>query len=492
MRDLLLAVLLLTVPLAGCLDGEEAYTLEAPTQPASGLLLTYEIDRGDGPETQQLMVYDRPTGPGYDLVVYNGTRTIDSPFSELAASGAPRALEWKGFVSFPLIDGESYEAEAVAAVREATVGVEALDNATEPFEGQRSFRLTATGPDGQGLATVEYLEQPTIPSKIEITAGEDTETWRLVEMTEHPGWNQPPKWTLGRWWTYDAITRVEGGALAADNMTMVFTERAPGQQGIQHAFLNTVELEDREAALPFHQLRSSDLASQSGLLNPLISKMWSWPLGESTTWAGTTLVGTDDRRFSTTVELVRGYTLPDDTRTVALRVEAELLETGRIVGSWTYAPLVAFLTELELRQVPDEPPQLDWELQAWGETYHGPMELPRSRSLAPRETYKGPANVTLNLTVEDPIEIVEVRGFVGRTQDGSPDNRLTLRDPNGTVHYELDEDAFSRDTGFSFAEARPAQVGNWTLSMELKEGTSVLLTGVRGIWAEVVQKDYRS
>lgn len=491
MRRLLLAVVLLTVPLTGCFDGQPGYTLDSPDAPGSGLLLTYEIDQGDGTEIQQLMTYQRPDGPGYDLLVYNGTRTVESPFTELHAKSSPRAPAWAGFLQFPLADGESYQADAVAAVEDATVSVEALDNATAPFDGRRAFLLTATGPEGETLATVEYLERPTIPARIDIQVEDHEETWRLVAMDQHPGWNEPPAWKLGRWWTYDATTRVETGALTAEDMTMVFSERAPGSSGVRQAFLNTVELEDREAALPFHQIRTSDLASQSGILTQLVSKMWDWPLKDGLSWGGTTFMDGEDKQYSAAATLERDHTLPDGTVTLAFEIEMQLAEDGRTIGAWTYAPLVGFFTELNLQQVEDDAPQLDWQLEGWGTGYHGPMELPRTRTLLASQTHTGPANLTLNATVEDPIEVVEIRGFAGRSEGASPDNRVRLVDPNGTVRYRIDEDDFSLRTGFSFVERVPASTGQWSVEMDLQDGTSIALQHVRGIWPETVEKDFR-
>lgn len=492
MRGLLLALVLLAVPLTGCFDDEPAYTLEGPDPPNTGLLLTYEIDQGDGTEIHQLMAYSRLTGPGYDLLTYNATRLLDSPFTELSAQGSPREAEWGGFVTFPLVDGESYQPSGVAGVRDATVTVEAMGNATAPFDDRRAFRLTATGPDGATLATVELLETPTIPARIEIQVDGEQETWRLIDLEENRGWNQPPLWKLGRWWTYDAVTRVETGVLAAENMTLVFNERAPGSQGIQHAFLNAVEFDHRQAALPFHQIRTSDLASQAGLLNPIISKMWDWPLEHQAAWSGTTLIGSEDKRYTAAPTLVRGYTLPDGVRTVAFEIDARLVEDGRTLGTWTYAPLVGFLTEITFRQEPDQAPRLDWELKGWGTGYHGPMEIPRTDTLLGRTSYQGPTNVTENLTVGDKVEIVEIRGFVGRSQGASPNSSLVLQDPNGTVRYALDAGDFGSDTGFSFAEVVQASPGTWTLGLDLEEGTTLLVTSVRGIWPEVVQQDFRS
>ncbi|MDX1611522.1 MAG: hypothetical protein R3185_04070 [Candidatus Thermoplasmatota archaeon] len=476
-RALLLACFLLSVPLTGCLDGgAPAQELSAPNAMQTGLVLTYELDQGDGANEQSFFVLSRG-GSGYDLLPWNVTEPgLESPFLAVSEQLTPRSQRWAGLIQFPLVDGATYETRAsgepvYAGTEEVTVEVSWQANMTSPQGPAEGWQLVAENEAGEEVARIHLLSNPTVPSLIEVQTADGTaETWHLLKAEQRVDWNGVPRWELGDWWSYDAYWLGQ-----SYQPKMVFTGNQTGESGNIHYRLDPVRWENRELARLFHVIRQQDLASQSGSMTNMLSQMWSWPLRDGATWTGSTFSQGADVPFQARVSFQPDLPLPDGTPTVGFTIQARTQEDPEPFATWTYAPRVESFTNLTLHDPNTGETTLAWRLVDFGEQFHGIIEAPQRVTVYANQSLRGPASVEATMEIPPPAQRVEFSGFAARGEEGSPNSTMVLRDANGTEVARIGPGTFAADRGFPFREFVRASPGNWTFEADIQEGTSIFL-----------------
>lgn len=481
MRRVLLAVLLVASPWAGCLDGLDSTTIAEPAVP-EGTLATYEIT-ADGTTTTETLVAAPDGEPGVSFWLHNGTRAeLSSPFLNLDETLNPRGFEWDGFLEFPLEAGGEHTARVGG--QEATVSLEGTTY-TVGGETVDAIRATAEGEDGQRLAVVTLLAGPTIPAEISFdTPVDGSQSWTLTGLDHQAGWNEAPQWEIGDWWRVDAVT--QGRQAEA---TLVFNANDTNQQGNEQRVLNPDEVDARPTTYPMHTFRDRDAAPQSGFLTASLSSFWKWPLSDGTTWTGSSeLVETD----SYVAQVSR------ETRSVADRVTTVYVVEARPHGApgaepfatWGYAPAAGFVTHLYAEDAGSGEVRFDWELLDWGSGFHGEMEVPQRETVFDPDTVEGPHEAQESFETPDETERLQILGTMVRTEEAQPDVELSLAAPDGSPAWTKNGSRIEDDQVHRFNDAIGGTPGNWTLDLQVGEGVSLLLE-VRAVWLETETVDYR-
>lgn len=481
MRGVLLAILMLTAPLAGCPNvTEEPVRIEKASIPF-GTLLTYEIT-DDGQRTTETFVATGEDG-GVALWAHNLTRgDLGSPFLSLNAELTPRGFNWSNLFEFPLEPGDSYTATVGGA--DATVSTEAV-SLELPNGSRDAIEATATA-DGETLATLTLLTEPTVFARIDVDTPDGTqETWELTRLEHRPSWNGVPDWDIGDWWTYNATTRGEHAT-----PKLIYNAHDQNQKGERLRVLNPQTVESRIAAFPFLNLRDRDIAPQSGLVTNLLSGFWKWPLFEGQTWTGSTSApGVDAYRTQVTVE--KRITVPGGATTTAYTVTAHPANDPEAdpIAEWQYAPLVGFLTYVWIDVPSRDDRILDWELTEWGEDFHGEIEIPRRVPLHTQNSTSGPAQIDETFEFSAPSERIQVRGTAVRQADATANVTIQLTAPDGSHPWRITQEDF-QDRSISFNDDFDGANGTWHLEADLPQGVS-FFAQIRGLHIEHRTVDYR-
>lgn len=482
MRGVLLALALLTVPLAGCfgLLGSDV-VIERP-ELAPGTLLTYHVETGEVEGNQTFVVLPGPEG-GYELHAYNLSESFNSPYRHLDTNLNPRVFNWSGILNWPLEDGKSNQATVGGA--EATVELSGVDGVEGPSGLTDAIKAVATA-DGKQVAEIVVLKDPTVIQRIDVDTPDGTdETWVLQDVTVGERFNQPARWEIGDWWIYNATTQGE-----TTQTHLVYNSNDTTQKGSLMYVLNPTRAEDRFPSLPFLRFRASDLAPQSGFLTGLVSSFWDWPLQDGKTWSGsTTLSGIES--YQAQASLTPNVRLPDGSLTIGYTIELRPLKDpgAEPIGSYQYVPRVEMLTYAWIEDPESGERVIDWELEDWGDGFHGEMEIPRVAELSGRSRTAGPAEIDDPVNVTDRIERVQLKLTAVKRSDASPNVTFELVRPDGTTALRANETAF-RDRLLQFNNAVDATTGTWRFQADVPEGVS-FFGEVNGVWTETRQVDYR-
>lgn len=480
MRRVLIALLVLTAPLAGCLDTDEVQIdgLDIPR----GTLATYEIT-ANGTTTEDTYVAMPRSAGGVDLWPHNVSReTFGSPFLRLGESLTPRAFNWSGVFDFPLTPGKSYEGQVGGA--DATVTLERAQ-AQGPQGTQDAIQAIATA-DGSQIARFTVLSEPTLLAAIHVDTPDGTQqNWTLTQVRHAPGWNDAPDWRIGDWWTYNATTRDRHA-----QPTLIYNANDTSNKGSPQRVLNPQTVDSRLASLPFLVFRDHDIAPQSGLLSGLLSSFWKWPLFDGQTWTGTTNVGGLDAYRADVTRETR-VEVPGERYTTAFRIEARSANdpSAPPFAEWRYAPLVGMITQIEVRDARTNETDLDWELLDFGHGFHGEIEIPQRVGVYGREGTSGPASIEESFSVPEQATRLQVRGTAVRQEGASKNLTLELTTPGGEQAWLKNGSEF-RERLLQFDDVVDAENGTWTFNADLPPGVNFFIQ-IRGAWIEHRQVDYR-
>lgn len=489
MRGVRLAVLLLllTAALAGCVDDdegdEEGVVAQQPSWP-TGLLFTYEVTT-DGERSNETFLVRNASGQGPELAAWNLSRpNLTSPFLTWNENYNPRSAAWASIFEYPIEAGDEHEARLD--------GTEVnLTWSEVPHEGP-----LGTDTDIEGVARLPAGEEV---ARFRVSTGNDTavtlidldlpdgptETWRLVDAELRTDWDEPPRWEKGDWWTYNGSFQGEEG-----NATLVYTHDQQTRQADQR-ILSPVRFDDRLPTLPLHGWRDSDIAPQSGFVTAMLQTFWSWPLADGTTWGGTTSAVDGGGTYEAVAELVERATLPDGSASVAFAVEVFVPDHEEPFAEYTYAPRVGHLVDWRISEAGSSEPELAYTLEAWGEGFHGEMEIPERETPEEIPVTSGPASIERSFDV--PEEAIWVRiaphSFAGHGQDVEPEFELEITDANGTVKAQRDESHFSQRR-LDLSGRMEASPGTWNLTLEMGEGVSARLV-LEALWFETETVDFR-
>ncbi|PSG96774.1 hypothetical protein BRD56_08300 [Thermoplasmatales archaeon SW_10_69_26] len=487
MRRVLLAILLLTGPLAGCTSPDRA-TVEDPDWP-TGQLLTYELTQEGETARETFLVYNH-TPKGTDLLAWNLSRpNLTSPLTQFDEEHQPRAEGFSNAFPFPIEDGDEHEARIAGADVTVTWSQTPHEG---PLDADRELEGVARTQDGEQLAVFGLSAgSPALLTYAEIDPPDGAaETWELVDARLHEGWNQPPSWTKGDWWTYEGSFRSEQGS-----SKVVYTTDDTSQPNTQRE-LSPVRVEDRVLMLPFQGWRDGDIAPQSGYISNVLSSFWSWPLGEGKTWSGSSSVGERGDEYQALSHLSLRAPLPDGSVTTTFAVEAYLSGRDEPFATWEYSPRAEHLVSWRITPASEEDPTLNFTLEDWGEAYHGEMEIPRRVQVDQIPArggsfLSGPAEIDRTFDVPEQARTVQIapRSFAVHEPDVDPEFRLTLTDANGTVVLEHNASQF-QDQRLSLSSNVEASPGDWRLQVDIGEGVSVLAR-LYANWYETETVDFR-
>lgn len=482
MRGLLLAVAILTAPMAGCagLTGEPLSIQQADLP--LGLLLTYRIENEGSTSTETFVVVPQRDG-GYTLNAYNLSRPgFGSPYLELSSQLNPTRFNWSQPLQWPLEPGKRYEATVGGA--EATVKLEAVEGVEGPTGAEKAIRAVATA-DGETVAELTVLQDPPILKEIKLDTPDGTEEhWTLEEARYDQRFNRPPAWSIGQWWSYNATTKTEHA-----ETTLIYNANATNNKGVPQRVLNAQRVESRLAALPFHTLRARDLAPQSGFLTSLLGSFWSWPLVDGKQWTGSTSLARGG--YTATVQMEDRVPLPDGTVTTAYTIEAVPTRQpgAEPIGTYQYAPRVGFLTSIQVNDPGSQDEIIDWELTDWGDGFHGEIEIPHRVQLWGRNRTTGPAEIEESFPVPERMDRLQLRGMAVRRAGSNPNASFALVDPSGEQRFLRDAGDW-QDRRINLRHVTDAVNGTWTFRADLPEGVTFFVI-VRGIWVETKTVDYR-
>lgn len=483
MRRVLLAVLLLVSPWAGCLDGFDSTAITEPAVP-DGTLATYEVT-ADGTTSTETFVAAPDGEPGVSFWLHNGTRAnLSSPILNLDETLNPRGFEWDGFLEFPLEAGSEHQARVGG--EEATVSLESTTY-TVGGESVDAIRAVAEAEDGRQLADATVLAGPTIFAEIEFdTPVDGSQSWTLTGLDHQEGWNEAPEWTVGDWWRVDAETQGRSA-----ETTLVFEGNETSRQGTERRVLNPQEVSARPATYPLHTFRDRDVAPQSGFLTATLSGFWKWPMTDGATVTGNSDLAPQD---SYVAEVTREVRTVADRVTTVYTIEAHLhgASDETPFASWGYAPAAEFVTHLYVEDPETGDVRFDWELLDWGSGFHGEMEVPQRQPVFDQQLVEGPNETTERFEAPAETERMQMVGTMVRNEENAtdPEVELSLTSPDGTVAWTKNASPIEEDQVHRFNDAIDGTPGNWTLDLHLGENVSLLLE-VRAVWLETETVDYR-
>lgn len=488
MRRLLLAVVLLTGPLTGCTFWtEDEVSIEQPSPP-TGLLLTYEITQNGTTTTETFLAFEE-TAKGTDLLAYDLSRQdFSSPFLAFKDNFNPRRFNWSNVFEYPLEPGDSNDARVGGA--DATIEWSKVDY-DGPLETDTALEGVARTPSGEVVARFQLPDIPSpVITYIEVDAPDGTnETWTLLGATFNDGWDRPPAWELGDWWTYEGVFKGNEG-----NSQIVYAGNTSTRRAEQYV-LSPRTVDDRTLMLPFQKWRKGDVAPQSGFVTSLMSSFWQWPLQEGKTWTGQTSSTEGSENYQAIAHMDRRIPLPDGSVSVGFSVEAFVQGDEEPFAQFTYSPRVEHLVDWRMSQVGTNFDALNFTLQDWGERFHGEMEIPK-RGLVERiprngSLLTGPETINRTFEVPDRANRLQVtpQSFAVHKRNADPVFEMRLIDPNGTLRYEKNDTMFE-DRRLDLAEVINAEPGTWRL--ELRAGNDVsMLAQIFANWFEVREIDFR-
>lgn len=471
MRELLLAILLLTGPLAGCM-GSDAATVEEPEWP-TGLLVTYDLTK-DGETARETFMMHNGTQEGTDLLAWNLSRpNMTSPLLQFDEDHQPRASGWSDVFAYPIEDGDEHQAQLAGtevtitwseAAHEGPLAIDTVLEGTARDEAGEEVAVFRLSTDDPAMLTYAELDVPEGPN----------ETWELVDARHHADWNLPPDWTKGDWWVYEGTFRNEQGS-----SKIVYTNDATSGRTDQRE-LSPVRVEDRVLMLPFQGWRDTDIAPQSGYVSGMMSTFWSWPLHDDKGWSGSTSAVDRGSQYEAVSDLTLRSPLPDGSVTTTFTVDARLPGSEEPFATFEYSPRVEHLLSWRMTEPGSEDPALNFTLQDWGEAFHGEMEIPQRVQVekipqGPSSFLSGPAEVDRTFEVPEEARTVQIasRSFAVHQPDVDPRFELALRDPNGTVVLERNASEFE-ERRLSLAGTADAEPGSWRLTVDVGDGVSVL------------------
>lgn len=477
-----MALLALTAPIAGCIEGDEATTIQTPSPVPHALVLTYEVT-DNGTTTTERFISLRSAGNRTDIAPYELSRPdLRSPFLRLDGDLNPGAFNWSSVVTYPLEEGRSWSGTVGGA--DATITARSLGTIDGGWGTSKAVELTAEDQEGTTVGTFIVLDEPRLFAEIDVDTPDGTEErWTLSGVEEKRGWNAPPRWEQGHWWSYDAMTRgIEG------NATLIYTRNGTAQAGSPTYLLSPQQIEHGTLALPFQQLRMRDLASQSGLMVNMLSKVWEWPLQPGKTWTGLTSERGSSVTYQAHVDFVPRLPLPDGNVTAGFAIDA-FTENGTQVASWTYAPVVEFFTRMKIDSAQSNRTRLNWTLTDWGTGFHGEFDEPHRTLLFNQTFVTGPTSIEGNFTASEKVSQLQLQGIVTEGSDVEPNVTVELRAPDGSVEYARNSSHF-RGGQIDLNAVLDVQAGNWTVTLEAEEGAGFFLR-IQGLWVETKQVDFR-
>lgn len=489
MRRVLLAVLLLTGPIAGCVGpSEEGPVAHQPSWP-TGLLLTYEVTE-NGTTAEETFLVRNETEGEVDMRAWNLSQpNFTSPFLDLNDRYNPRAYSWSKIFEWPIRAGDTHETRIGGA--DATMNWTEVEH-EGPLDADTALEGVARTSEGEELARFRVSAgNVTALTYLELDAPDGTQqTWELTATDVRTGWNAPPAWTKGDWWTYEGSFQGETGSAQ-----LVYTNDRSTQRSDQRV-LSPTEVDDRVLMLPFLGWRDADIAPQSGFVSGQMSTFWSWPLSDGKVWGGTTSAVDGGSRYQAVAERNDRAILPDGTATVTFTVRAFVQDGEEPFAVFEYSPLVGHLVQWRMGEPGAPGSDLDFELEDWGQAFHGEMEIPQ-RALVEkvprgnRTILTGPASIDRSFEVPERANRLQVapRSFAVHEEGADPSFSMRLTDPNGTVAYERNASHFDgRRLGLS--EVMDSHPGNWTLELEIDESVS-MLARIFANWFETEMVDYR-
>ncbi len=478
MRWGLAALALLAALVAGCVSfGDAAVEIQEPSVP-EGLFVTYEVTQDENASTETFLV--ERVGGEQRLLPFNATPGFKSPFLTLDEALSPTGYAWDGLFGFPLESGSEHA--ATAAAKQATVNLEAT---TFTLHGDEHAAIEATlTSDDETIGSLTVLQNPTVLAHINITRENGVhESWSMTRMSHDPGWNSPPAWEKGDWWSYDATTHTHDA-----NLTLIYNEDTVTTQGSPQRVLNAQYAESRPASVLFNVLRDSDIAPQSGMLNDVLATFWDWPLDDGKVFTGT---GSITGPYIVHIEQAP-IVLPNDRATTAFVLTASDYDDPKAepFASWTYAPHIGFITEFWVHDPDKEQPRFDWELTGAGTGFHGEIEVPHLPLVHQIERTTGPLERSDTFTVEDRSDRLRLSGWFVHNPDTEPRMNLTVEDPHGEMRWSIDEASFTNQFIHLEEVVRPISPGEWTLTLDIDEGVSFFLD-IQEVWIETQHVDYR-
>jgi hypothetical protein len=484
MRGALLAILLLTAPLTGCVDGgEEQGPRSAQPDWPDGLVLTYEITK-DG-ETAEEAFLVRQTDEGPEMWAWNLSRpNLTSPFLELGTDHEPRADGWSGLFDFPIEPGDEHEAQVGGADVTMTWNETTHEG---PLDTDTDLLGVARDEAGEEIGRFQVSTgNGTAITAIDVDAPDGTdERWRLVDSEVRSNWNGPPTWAKGDWWTYNGTFQDEAG-----QGKIVYTKDQQKRRSVQRT-LEPVAFEDRVLFVPFQGWRDSDIAPQSGVVSSFLSSFWNWPLVDGVSWSGTTSAAEGGAQYQAVAEVEQRAILPDGTASTVFTVDAYVPGEEASFATFTYAPLVGHLLDWRMGFVGEEDPVMNYTLEDRGSAFHGEMEIPHVETLQQVPATSGPKRI--NTTFDVPEEAIWVRmaphSFAGHGPDTEPTFELEITDPNGTVVVHRNASDFS-DRRMELSGRFDAVPGTWNMTVELGEDVSISMI-LEAIWYETEVRDFR-
>lgn len=488
MHRVLLAMLLLTGPLAGCV-GLGGATVEEPDWP-TGLVLTYEIT-SEGSTSEEVFLVHNGTSAGTQLLPWQVSDPgFSSPFVTFDEAHDPRDAGWSDLFSFPIEAGEEHTAQAGGA--NVTVAWSEVDH-EGPLDAETDLEGVAETDDGEEVARFRWSTgEGNVLTRIEVDTPDGTnETWELMDTRLHADWNRPPSWSKGDWWTYNGTFRNEAGT-----SQIVYTTDGSTAQGEQYV-LSPVDVENRVLMLPFQGWRQDDIAPQSGYVTGMLSSFWSWPLQHGKTWSGSTSAGEPGSQYQAVSRLTPGTQLPDGTVTTTFTIEAYAESQDDPFAVYEYAPRAEHLLAWRMGSAGADELDVNLTLEDWGEAFHGEMEIPRRIQVEAipqgRSSFlSGPAEIDRTFDVPGQANTVQIapRSFAVHPPDVDPSFEMQLTDPNGSVVVEHNASGF-QDRRLDISTTVDAVEGSWRLTASIGEDVSVLAR-LYANWYEPETVDFRS